>query len=147
MNLSTIALLLLVWQLLGTKSTSQSQSAVKKPDLTQLFSDDTKSMIDCVGKLSSQKSTNDDKMGALFQIISNPTVMNLVQNLFPQKDGTKTDTPQEATAQQNEFTNDEGYRFETPSTESQEFFRPIDNIADAEVKNKLYWFYDNWYIK
>lgn len=147
MNLSTIALLLLAWQLFGTKNTSESQQAAKKPDLIQLFSDDTKNMIDCVGKLSSQKSTNDDKMGALFQIISNPTVMNLVQNMFPQKNAAETEASQQTAPPQNEFTNEEGYRFETPSTESQEFFRPIDGIADAEVKNKLYWFYDNWYIK
>lgn len=146
MNLSTIALLLLAWQLFGTKNTSERQQTAKKPDLTELFSDDTKNMIDCVGKLSSQKSTNDDKMGALFQIISNPTVMNLVQNMFPQKDGAEM-TPQQTEVPQQELTNEEGYRFETPSSESQEFFRPIDGIADAEVKHKLYWFYDNWYIK
>ena len=69
--------------------------------------------------------------------------MNLAQNLFSgnknnaQKQGKERDT----------FSNEEGYSFEKPSASSQEFFRPIDNIADAEVKSKLYWFYDNWYVK
>ena len=45
------------------------------------------------------------------------------------------------------MSDEEGFKFETPSKASQDFFKPIDNIADAEIKHKLYWFYDNWYIK
>lgn len=146
MNLYVIALLLLAWQLLGSKNASSNKTGTNKPDLLQLFSDDAKNMLDCMNKLSSQKSTADDKMGALFQIISNPAVMEMLQNIMPKKQPEEK-TPRQDDAAKNEFTNEEGYRFETPSAESQQFFRPIDGIADAEIKSKLYWFYDNWYIK
>ena len=62
-------------------------------------------------------------------------VMSVAEGLFKKKDEPAP------------VVNDEGYKFETPSKDSQEFFRPIDNIADAEIKHKLYWFYDNWYVK
>lgn len=146
MNLSTVAMLLLAWQLLK----SQNAENQRKPDLTEFLSDETKNMIECVNKLSAKSASNDDKMGAIFQIASNPTVMGLLQNLFAKADAnTSQNKPQNA---QNEthiddLTNDEGYSFEKPSDACREFFRPIDNIADAEVKHKLYWFYDNWYVK
>ncbi len=149
MNLSTVAMLLLVWQMIRSQNTS-SKETPKKPDFKELLSDDTKNVIDCVNKLSSGNSSNDDKMGAIFQIISNPTVMGLVQNMFT-KNGQNTEEKQPKSMQNetytDDLTNDEGYSFEQPSEASKEFFRPIDNIADAEVKHKLYWFYDNWYVK
>ena len=137
MNLSTIALALLAWQLL-----SGGNSPAKKPDkspletISQFVNDDTKNIIDCVGKLSSNDSSQQDKTGAILQMMTNPAVMNMASSLFGK--GQSDEKP---------VVNDEGYKFEQPSKASQEFFKPIDNIADAEVKHKLYWFYDNWYVK
>ena len=33
------------------------------------------------------------------------------------------------------------------SQESKDFFKPIENVAGAEISQKLYSLYDNWYIK
>ena len=161
MNLSTIALILLCWQLLGNgQNTREKPSQRPQIGLTDFLSDDTKSILNCVDMLSSKQCSQEDKTSAIFQMMANPAVMNIASSLF----GSKTpnapqseNAPHSETATSNsstihtqtsdEHVNSEGYRFETPSTASQEFFRPIDNIADAEVKHKLYWFYDNWYIK
>lgn len=136
MNLSTIALALLAWQLLsGSNQPKQKPAASPLETISQFVSDDTKSIIDCVEKLSSNNSSQQDKTGAILQMMTNPTVMNMASNLFGKANA---DEP---------IVNDEGYKFEQPSKDSREFFKPIDNIADSEVKNKLYWFYDNWYVK
>lgn len=132
MNLSWLALALVAMQLLNCPKDKPK----KTPNLTEFLSDDTKSMLDCFGKLTSSDTT--DKLSAIMQALSNPVVMNVAQSFFstPQKD--------EPTG---EFTNDEGYTFEKPSQEAKEFFHPIEHIADPEVKNKLYTLYDNWYLK
>lgn len=132
MNLSTVALILLAWQLLSKKS-AKSDSPLD--NLSQFMSDDTKNILSCVEKLSDKDASKEDKTGAIFQMITNPAVMSAAESLFKKKE--------EAAP----VVNEEGYKFETPSKDSQEFFRPIDNIADAEIKHKLYWFYDNWYVK
>lgn len=139
LNLSTIALALLAWQLLSNNNGKQNnKSASPLSNISQFVSDDTKSILDCVEKLSDKNSSQEDKTGALFQMMTNPTFMNMASGLFK-----KTEEKQEEPV----VVNDEGYKFETPSKDSREFFKPIDNIADAEVKHKLYWFYDNWYVK
>lgn len=142
MNLSTIALVLLAWQLLSNNNQSKPRSSATPLDtISQFVNDDAKSIIDCVGKLSSNDATQMDKTGAILQMMSNPAVMSMASSLFGNgktSDSAKADEP---------IVNDEGYEFEQPSKDSKEFFKPIDNIADAEIKSKLYWFYDNWYVK
>ena len=136
MNLSTVALLLLAWQLFGSQST-------KKRDVTDYLSADTKSILDCVSQLSSQNSTGNDKMGAILQMMSNPMLADVVGKMFGS--GNSAEKPADA-PEQGDFANDEGYKFQQPSVASQEFFKPIENIADAEVKNKLYRIYEDWYV-
>lgn len=135
MNLSTIAMLLIAWQLLS-KSNAPKQNKSPLESLSSFMSDDTKNIMDSITKLSDKDASQEDKTGAIFQMMTNPAVMDMASKLF---------NKQETDKKQDE--NDEGYKFETPSATSREFFRPIDNIADAEVKHKLYWFYDNWYVK
>lgn len=137
MNLSTIALALLAWQLLSNSGGKPKETPSKSPleNISQFVNEDTKNIIDCVEKISSKDTSAEDKTGAIFQMMTNPAVMNIANSLFKKADSPK---PME---------NDEGYKFEQPSKDSQEFFKPIENIADAEVKHKLYWFYDNWYVK
>lgn len=160
MNLSTIALLLLAWQLFSGSNTQQQPHANSPlSNISDFLSDDTKNMIDCVDKLSSKQCSQEDKTGAILQMMTNPAVINLASNLFAKtntqttcnndannketaKNGVENNTPNKKAN-----TNDEGYQFATPSSDSREFFRPIDNIADTEIKHKLYWFYDNWYVK
>ncbi len=154
MNLSTIALILLAWQLLAPDRQRQN---VAQPQLQDMLSDEVKSILDSAQKLSKPDCSQEEKAGAIFEIFANPAMQQWAGALFgqghPQEaQETKSDNqPQEAQqaaqAAQTEHVNEEGYRFETPSQASQEFFRPIDNIADVEIKHKLYWFYDNWYTK
>ena len=135
MNLSTVALLLFAWQMFGSQNT-------QKQDFADFLSPDTKGILDCVSQLSRNDATNSDKMGAILQMMSNPMFADLTSKMFGGKKEQADAPPPEA----NEFTNDEGYKFEQPSAASQEFFRPIEHIADAEIKHKLYNFYDNWYV-
>lgn len=139
MNLSTVAIALLAWQLLSNTQNTQKSGS---PDLFDFLSDDTKTMLNCVEKLSSDKCSKDERMGAIFQMMSNPVIMEFVQNMF----GKKTEGENASEKSKESFENEEGYKFETPTTSCREFFRPIENIADNEIKNKLYWFYENWYV-
>lgn len=139
MNLSTIAIALLAWQLLSNTNGKKQDNHSSSPldGFSQFVNDDTKSILDCVGKLSDKNSSQEDKTGALFQMMTNPTVMNMASSLFKKAEEKQSEP----------MVNDEGYKFDTPSQQSRDFFKPIDNIADTEIKHKLYWFYDNWYVK
>ena len=160
MNLSTAALLLIAWMAFsnnGKDGYAKQQNTPKispLDTLTGLLNDDTKNIINCVNTLSDSRCSQEDKTGAIFQMMSNPAVMNIASSFFG--GGQQESKPHDQTAgEQNGgdkqhadgMTNSEGYAFEQPSQHAQEFFRPIDSIADAEVKHKLYWFYDNWYVK
>ena len=147
MNLSTVALILLAWQLLSDNRRQPNRPA-SQTGISELLSDDVKSVINSAQKLSDKNCSQADRAGAIFEIMSNPALQNLAENLFGNAGQPKQTTNDQQTQRQKDEeqdVNNEGYKFETPSTASREFFRPIDNIADAEVKHKLYWFYDNWY--
>ncbi len=125
------------------------------------LSEDAKNIVDCVGKIGNKDCSQTDKTGALLNLVSNPTVMSVVDKIFSKS---PPDTAQQnaqttpsnsqndlsANAQNsatNAFVNDELYAFSTPSQLSTQFFAPINGIADNEVKNKLYTAFDNWYVK
>ena len=157
LNLSTVALLLIAWQVLsssGNNGAKQQNTPKNSPldNLSGFLSDDTKNIISCVNKLSDSECSQEDKTGAIFQMMTNPAVMNIASSFFG---GSGSETAQQGNGAEhtdgatkgNGGVNSEGYKFEQASSHAQEFFRPIDNIADAEVKHKLYWFYDNWYVK
>ena len=150
MNLSTIALLVFAWLAFGNNGAKQQSAPKISPldALTGLLNDDTKNIINCVNTLNDSHCSQEDKTGAIFQMISNPAVMNIASSFFG---GGQANQQGENKQQQQQsdgaMKNSEGYAFEQPSPACQDFFRPIDNIADAEVKHKLYWFYDNWYVK
>ena len=84
MNLSTIAIALLAWQLLSNNNGKQNGKNTTSPldSISQFVNDDTKSILDCVGKLSDKNSTQEDKTGAIFQMMTNPAVMNMASGLF-----------------------------------------------------------------
>ena len=216
MNWSTAIMLFLAWQLLS----NNTQSSPKIQDIAPFLNEDTRGILDGVTKLSSPTATSEDKTGAIFQMMTNPTVMSFAQNLFGGNTGFTTgqaDTPPPSTqqpstapstpptpttsdtdtptfpqnwAQSGQFSpqinvaqadnttqtqsgfcqqghrlqggysakqvdtpiqsqgyqNDEGYTFPSPTERAKQFFAPIDTIATAEVKHKLCYFYDNWYL-
>ena len=150
MNLSTIALLLIAWQVFsGNNDGARAHDAPRRSPLDNIsdfLSEDTKNIISCVNKLTDSQCSQQDKTGAIFQMMTNPAVMNVASSFFGGGTGAQQEQPKQ-NEQADGMQNSEGYKFEQSSPASQEFFRPIDNIADAEVKHKLYWFYDNWYVK
>ena len=148
MNLSTVALILLAWQLLSDGNRQPQQKKTPQIGLSDILSDDVKNVINCAQKLSDKNCSQGDRAGAIFEIMSNPALQNIANSIFGNM-GAQNDTtpPHQQTSERDPDVNSEGYRFDKPSADSQEFFRPIDNIADTEVKHKLYWFYDHWYNK
>lgn len=132
MDLSTIALLILVWKMATTSK--QGGKTLPTDVLGGLLSDETKSLIDGVQTLADSSSTSQDKTGAVLNLISNPSVISAVQKVF----GGQSGEPQ---------TNEEGYVFPPRSKESQEFFRPIKDVCGSEVTDRLCKFYDNHYVK
>lgn len=212
MNWSTVALLFFAWQMLS----KNNQSSPKLQDIAPFLNDDTRCILDGVAKLSSPTATSEDKTSAIFQMMTNPTIMSFAQNLFggeqkPTSQTSATDMPPFATSQgttsQDVFAsqqstpsgtsqstsfgatppqtntqhfakpqngvsvaqtpsqkqtnttpcttgcqtnippqNDEGYTFDSPTERAKQFFAPIDPIATAEVKHKLCYFYDHWYL-
>ena len=164
MNWSTVALLFLAWQMLSPNK----QSSPKLQDIAPFLNDDTKDILQGVSKLSSPTATSEDKTGAILQMMTNPTVMNIAQNLFggmgnatpPQSDAptpqpfgaqtpftpTADTSPLNNTQPATDYQNDEGYTFDSPTERAKQFFAPIDTIATTEVKHKLCYFYDNWYL-
>ena len=163
MNWSTVALLFLAWQMLSPNK----QSSPKLQDIAPFLNDDTKDILQGVSKLSSPTATSEDKTGAILQMMTNPTVMNIAQNLFggmgntPPQSETTTHQPFGAQTQfdttiqppqqggsptADDYQNDEGYTFASPTERAKQFFAPIDPIATTEVKHKLCYFYDNWYL-
>ncbi len=146
MNWSTVALLFFAWQMLS----QNKQSSPKLQDVAPFLNDETKDILDGVTKLSSATATNEDKTSAILQMMTNPTVMNLAQNLFGTKKDDNTTTPPPTNQTTAPGTppeqNDEGYTFDSPTERAKQFFAPIDTITTAEIKHKLCYFYDNWYL-
>ncbi len=125
MDLSTIALIVLVWKM--AKTSNCGGKTLPTDVLGGLLSDGVQTLAD-------SSSSAQDKTGAVLNLISNPSVMNAVQKVFGRQSG----EPQ---------TNEEGYVFPPRSKESQEFFRPIKDVCGSEVTDRLCKFYDNHYVK
>ncbi len=153
MNFYTVALFLLLGQLLKQQGKTTNIASGSSP--LDLLGEDVKNVVSAVNNLAN----GGDKTDALFALASNPTVMQFVGKLLGQKCENNSNSVQKncETVSQNDskdvavdapLTNGEGYVFkEVPSKSSRDFFRPVEKIADEEVKHKLYWFYDNWYLK
>ena len=137
MNLTTVAMLLLAWQLLkkGDDKKDGRKNVSPTDALRSVLNDDTKNLIDTAQKLGDPNSSVDDRTGALLNLATNPAFMSFAGNLFG-GGNEKADDPD---------VNDEGFRFEKPSEAAREFFRPVENVAGKEASHKLYEIYDNWY--
>ena len=134
MNLSTIALLLLGWQLL---SGTQTTDGKKEFSPLQLLSEDNRNLLEDITKLSDKSTTAEQKTSAVLDLVGNPAVMSLAAKLLGNNASDEENKP---------IVNDEGYNFGTYDKSCKECFRAVDNVADAEIKSKLYNWYD-WYVK
>ena len=74
-----------------------------------------------------------DKMSVVMELMSNPVVA--------------TETEQDYTASSEQDFNARDTSASEATEESEEFFRPVENIAGVEVSEKLRHLYDNWYTK
>ena len=165
MNLTTIALALLAYKLLSGNST-KSKGDTPKVDFGQFLNDDTQSLLQSVSKLQDKTISQEEKSSAIFQLLTNPAVLSILNNLSggkSQGDATQSSSnkqqQEETFASRNQHDdcppqqpanahqNDEGYTFATPSDEAKQGFAPIEKIAGVEVSHKLYALYDNWYAK
>lgn len=100
-----------------------------------------------------------DTMSVVFELMSNPVVAELVGK-FLGKQAPRASTTDDVHNNSNE---NNGFDFaaaadEAPSpagetsapaesSEAEEFFEPVENIAGVEVSEKLKHLYDNWYTK
>lgn len=134
MNVGSVALLLAGVLLLSNKSDSM-------PNISGLLNDNARSVVDSVGKLSDPNASKEQRTGALLEMITNPTVMEMAEKLFS-GNGAKGTV---STPPQDQDVNSEGYNLGRYSDESREFFRPIEKVAGKEISHKLYSLYDNRY--
>lgn len=133
MDLLPLALGFLLLNGLGKKNND------KTADLGNIFSNaDAMSLIPQVGKLLDKNATQDEKNTAMTSLLTNPAVFDIMSKLAPkeQKQEPANEPPRPAEEKQKEF-----------SSESRDFFRPVEKVAGVEISHKLYGLYDNWYIK
>lgn len=130
--------LLLGFVLLGSFNKRNKQQAF---DLSQILSNpDVTNLLPHVAKLFDKNATEEDKNFAMINLLTNPAVFEIMQ---------KFSTTQQKPEQQNDDSTKE--KEDEPkqdfSAESQEFFAPIQEVADKQISKKLYALYDNWYVK
>lgn len=98
-----------------------------------------------------------DKMSVVMELMSNPVVAELVGKFLGNQptsgageeihnDGA-TETEQDYSASSGQDFNARDTSASEATEESEEFFRPVENIAGVEVSEKLRHLYDNWYTK
>ena len=149
--------LLLGFALLGSFNKQDKKQAF---DLSQILSNpDLANLLPHLAKLLDKNARDEDKNFAIMNLLTNPAIFEIMQK-FVTKPTQNQPQPDEEKPQQNEqndtqkqeeytnHTNNENSQNQQPfSTESQEFFAPIQDVADKQISKKLYALYDNWYIK
>lgn len=168
MNIATVALAALA--LLALNNNGSSAPKGNAQSLKGILSDDTNSLLETIGTLNDKNASKEDKTGALLQVVTNPTVLNLAGNLFGSglfdNKNDNANSAQDSQSAQSQYTsnngdaqstdnsarshadtNDEGYDMGQYSEEARNFFRPVENIAGIEAAHKLYKLYDEWYSK
>jgi len=142
--------LLLGFVLLGTAKSKDKKNGI---DLSSLLSNqDALTLLPHVAKLFDKSATEDDKNSAVINLMSNPIIFELMQKFFVNQPSQEDKQPsnenqdkQTHSEPKNENENNEIQK--DFSQESKDFFKPIENVAGAEISQKLYSLYDNWYIK
>ena len=90
-----------------------------------------------------------DKMSVVMELMSNPVVAELVGKFLGNQPTSGADEEihnDGATETEQDF-NARDTSASEATEESEEFFRPVENIAGVEVSEKLRHLYDNWYTK
>ena len=152
--------LLLGFLLLGKVNKQDKKQAF---DLSQILSNpDVANLLPHVAKLLDKNAGDDDKNFAIMNLLTNPAIFEIVQKFATrqtpnQQQEEKTQTEKQAEnihkTEQNKEENIEQtnlnntQKTQTFSAESQEFFAPIQEVADKQISKKLYALYDNWYVK
>ena len=157
--------LLIGFVLLGSFNKQDKKQAF---DLSQILSNpDLTNLLPHIAKLLDKSADEQDKNLAIMNLLTNPAIFEIVQKFAtkqqPQQDKNQqnnqednsknNETPsQNQTVQNQEQTvdqtnNQNTQNQQTFSAESQEFFAPIQEVADKQISKKLYALYDNWYVK
>ena len=78
MNLTTVALALLAFKLLGGNNSAANKQSKPKVDLGQFLNDDTQTLLENVTKLQDKNLSQEEKTSAIFQLLTNPPVLNVL---------------------------------------------------------------------
>lgn len=141
MNISTIAIALIAWQLLRNNN-PKNNKGVDLGGISNFLSPDAKDIVDNIGTLTNGSG---DKTSAILSLITNPSVMSFADSMFG-KGKTQPSAPEPTASSTNDNT-DSGYNYPEGTEEARQFFAPIESVAGKEVSSKLYQMYDNWYSK
>ena len=145
--------LLLGFALLGSFNKQDKKQAF---DLSQILSNpDLANLLPHLAKLLDKNAGDEDKNFAIMNLLTNPAIFEIMQKFVTkptqnQQEKTQTSEQKEDPKQEqkdkqiNKETMPEPQPF---SAESQEFFAPIQEVADKQISKKLYALYDNWYVK
>lgn len=136
----------------GAKKSGDSDNVIDMENIQN-----TVGAINSFNKLGGKDT---DKMSVVFELMSNPVVAELVGKfLGKQPANEETEVHNDTSGGGQDFSAASAQDFsesfapqETPATEdtaneSEELFRPVENIAGVEVSEKLRHLYDNWYTK
>lgn len=128
----------------GAKKSGDSDNVIDMENIQN-----TVGAINSFNKLGGKDT---DKMSVVFELMSNPVVAELVGKfLGKQPANEETEVHNDTSGGGQDFSESFAPQ-ETPTTEdtaneSEELFRPVENIAGVEVSEKLRHLYDNWYTK
>ena len=88
-----------------------------------------------------------DKMSVVMELMSNPVVAELVGKFLGNQPTSGADEKIHNDGATEQDFNARDTSASEATEESEEFFRPVENIAGVEVSEKLRHLYDNWYTK
>ncbi|MEG1706598.1 MAG: hypothetical protein RR086_03360 [Clostridia bacterium] len=147
MNILYLVLFFVVFKMFngGDKNTSDTKSSFDSLSSLGILGDNGKDIINSINKLNDPQS---NKQNVILEIITNPAVFSLAQEMFFHKKNTKTEDNEsdKGSAERRDTPNSKPQEEQGFSEESKEFFKPITNVAGKEISEKLYSLYDNWYI-
>ena len=144
--------LLLGFALLGSFNKQNKQQAF---DLSQILSNpDLANLLPHIAKLFDKNAKEEDKNFAIMNLLTNPAIFEIVQKFVAKNPEKNTAQPQQNQSQENQSQENQQQEHHEQandntnfSVESQEFFAPIQEVADKQISKKLYALYDNWYVK
>lgn len=139
MNMLPLLLGFLAYQMFNKKS--DKPAGINSLDLSSLLSNpETLGVLASLTKLG---SNNADTTKALMEIISNPAIMSIFTGLLNNRTEKAPDI-KDAPSQHDGLNVNKEAKF---SDKAVNHFKPVETVAGAQISEKLYNLYDNWYIK